>query len=202
MPADRAAALAAGMVDHIGKPFDLAQLIAVILHHTRPDTADGATTGTGHGGADAGAIAGADTVIEQHADTVTAPTIAPVPAVSLNSAAALARMGGLEAVYLMTLRSFGAEAERSGAALRLAVTEHRLDTAPALLHTLKGVSGTVGAETLAALAAQAEATLRSTADPAVCTAQIEAVLAALPVTAAAIDQLATRMETQAGGRAA
>ena len=202
MPADRAAALAAGMVDHIGKPFDLAQLIAVILRHTRPDTADGATTGTGHGGADAGANAGADTVIEQRADTVAAPTIAPVPAVSLNSAAALARMGGLEAVYLMTLRSFGAEAERSGAALRLAVTEHRLDTAPALLHTLKGVSGTVGAETLAALAAQAEATLRSTADPAVCTAQIEAVLAALPVTAAAIDQLATRMEALAGGRAA
>ncbi|WP_229218610.1 response regulator [Rugamonas brunnea] len=39
MPADRAAALDAGMVDHIGKPFDLAQLIAVILRHARPEAA-------------------------------------------------------------------------------------------------------------------------------------------------------------------
>lgn len=124
------------------------------------------------------------------------------PAVQLNSAAALARMGGLAPVYLMALRSYAAEVERSSAALRDAVAGRRLDTAPPVLHTLKGVSGTVGAEALAALAAQAEATLRGTTDPAICTAQIEAVLAALPATAAAVARLADQMHTQAAGRAA
>lgn len=35
MPSDRVAALAAGMADHVGKPFDLEQLIATILRHKR-----------------------------------------------------------------------------------------------------------------------------------------------------------------------
>ncbi|WP_229218611.1 Hpt domain-containing protein [Rugamonas brunnea] len=111
-------------------------------------------------------------------------------------------MGGLAPVYLMALRSFAAEVERSSAALHEAVDERRLDTATTVLHTLKGVSGTVGAEALAALAAQAEATLRGTADMALCTAQIEAVLAALPSTAEAVEQLAQRMAAQAEGRTA
>jgi PAS domain S-box-containing protein len=190
MPADRAAALAAGMVDHIGKPFDLAQLVGVILRHARPGAddaaaADSAAAGTDHAASRAPQDAGA-----------------AAPSVQLNSVAALARMGGLAPVYLMALRSYAAEVERSGAALREAVAGRRLDTAHPVLHTLKGVSGTVGAEALAALAAQAEATLRGTADPAVCTAQIEAVLAALPATAAAVAQLAEQMQTQAAGRAA
>jgi len=35
MESDRVQAIAAGMNDHVGKPFDLAELIAVILRHTR-----------------------------------------------------------------------------------------------------------------------------------------------------------------------
>jgi CheY-like chemotaxis protein len=35
MPSDREAALAAGMADHVGKPFDLEQLIGIILRHKR-----------------------------------------------------------------------------------------------------------------------------------------------------------------------
>ena len=131
-----------------------------------------------------------------------APNDAAAPSVQLNSAAALARMGGLAPVYLMALRSYAAEVERSGAALRDAVAARQLNMATPVLHTLKGVSGTVGAEALAALAAQAEATLRGTADPVVCTAQIEAVLAALPATAAAVARLADQMQAQAAGRSA
>ncbi|MBA5686879.1 response regulator [Rugamonas apoptosis] len=206
MPADRAAALAAGMVDHIGKPFDLSQLIAVILRHARPDAAAGANTDA------AGDSASASTPVSASASASTSTsaatsasgqgaTVSAAPAAQLNSTAALARMGGLAPVYLMALHSFAVEAERSAAALREAVDGRRLDTAPALLHTLKGLSGTVGAEALAALAAQAEAILRGTADPVVCAAEIEAVLAALPATAAAVAQLAQRMATPADGHA-
>ncbi|HJU99994.1 MAG TPA: response regulator [Burkholderiaceae bacterium] len=200
MPADRAAALAAGMVDHIGKPFDLAQLIAVILRHARPDAAAGAPAATDTAAPAAGGVA--PSPAGKTAVSATTDAHAATPAVQLNSTAALARMGGLAPVYLMALRSFAAEVERSSAALNQAVAERRLDTATTVLHTLKGVSGTVGAEALAALAAQAEATLRGTADPAACTAQIQAVLAALPATAAAVEQLAQRMAAQADGRAA
>jgi len=35
MESDRLRASAAGMTDHVGKPFDLGQLVTVILRHTR-----------------------------------------------------------------------------------------------------------------------------------------------------------------------
>ncbi|WP_432383267.1 response regulator [Duganella sp. P38] len=60
MASDRIAALEAGMADHIGKPFDLDQLIEVILKHARRDgrplarpaaAAAGGTTATAAAGA-------------------------------------------------------------------------------------------------------------------------------------------------------
>ena len=47
MASDREACLAAGMNDHIGKPFDLANLVAVLLRQTGREAAPAANARTG-----------------------------------------------------------------------------------------------------------------------------------------------------------
>ncbi|WP_317205572.1 response regulator [Janthinobacterium sp.] len=125
MPADRQAALDAGMRDHVGKPFDLEQLIGVILRHCQRAAAQ-------------------------------APAIAADAPCSLNSAAALARLGGNREIYLIALNSFLDEARQHAEQISAARDELQARKALPLLHTLKGLAGTVGAETLSSLSAQAE----------------------------------------------
>ena len=182
MAADRVAALEAGMADHIGKPFDLTQLIAVILKHARRDgrpllrSADGdAVPAVGPAAVDdtAGAV--------------------PLAESGLNSAAALKRLGGLHSVYLMALRSFVVEAGKLAAQLQAARADKDKQAALPALHTLKGLAGTVGAERLAGLSQMAELALK---DGSTSTAwdQLELVLAACPGVAGEIEQLVRQLD--------
>jgi CheY-like chemotaxis protein/HPt (histidine-containing phosphotransfer) domain-containing protein len=166
LASDRIAALEAGMVDHVGKPFDLGQLVAVILQHARPGSVPAPIAPEAH---------------------------APLPDASLNSVAALKRMGGLESVYLIALRSFVVEAERLARELRAARGE--LDSVAALsaLHTLKGLAGTVGAERLATLSQAAELALQQDASA---WAPLDQVLDACPEVAEGIEQLLTESRQQ------
>jgi CheY-like chemotaxis protein len=157
MAADRVAALEAGMVDHVGKPFDLAQLIEVILKHV------------GRGAEPAGAAVEAAAALASADNAVAAAPVAavaadsgamPLPEAGLNSTAALKRMGGLQPVYLMALRSFAGESVRLAAQLSEARAAGDAQAALPVLHTLKGLSGTVGADRMAALAQLAEAALK------------------------------------------
>ena len=158
MAADRVAALEAGMVDHVGKPFDLAQLIEVILKHVG--------RGAEPAGAAAEAAAGPASVDDAVATAPVATASAadsgamPLPEAGLNSTAALKRMGGLQPVYLMALRSFAGESVRLAAQLSEARAAGDARAALPVLHTLKGLSGTVGADRMAALAQLAEAALK------------------------------------------
>jgi CheY-like chemotaxis protein/HPt (histidine-containing phosphotransfer) domain-containing protein len=164
LASDRIAALEAGMVDHIGKPFDLAQLVAVILQHARQGSAPpAAAAAVGDGG---GAL----------------------PDAGLNSVAALKRMGGLESVYLIALRSFMAEAEKLAGQLQAARSEQDQPAALAALHTLKGLAGTVGADRLATLSQQAEHALKQDASA---WAPLDLVLDACPEVVEDIEQLLT-----------
>ena len=172
MQSDREAALDAGMVDHVGKPFDLTQLVETILRHTRRAEA--------------------------------APPPAPAPAVEapaqvLNSAAALKRMGGLTQIYLSALRGFIDQAGGLAATLRAARDQHRHDDIRPLLHVLKGLAGTVGAERLHDLAAQAEhsAGQPHTAGPdddGAAWRDLDLVLASVPQTVDAITLLARQLD--------
>ncbi|MYM31832.1 response regulator [Duganella sp. CY15W] len=175
MASDRLAALEAGMADHVGKPFDLEQLIAVILKHAR------------HGVLAAQAQAPV-------ADSVPAPTAmddgadGALPASGLNSAAALKRLGGLESVYMIALRSFVAEAEKLAQQLQTARSEQNTEAALPALHTLKGLAGTVGADRLATLTQLAERALKQDATA---WAPLEEVLDACPAVAEDIEHLLT-----------
>ena len=166
LPSDRAAALESGMVDHIGKPFELGELVDVIRQHARRDGLPleallDAGVAAGSSGASpsrltpSAAPAAASTAA---AGIVSAPASVGLPA--LNSAAALRRMGGLKPVYLVALRSFQGEVDTLAATLTAARAAGDEASALRALHTLKGLAGTVGADYLSALTADAERAFR------------------------------------------
>jgi len=160
---DRAQSLAAGLDDHLGKPFDIDTLVAVIRRivaappaSPRPAAASpgpvaSAPTATTIPAASRRRAARAP-VTEPSAETRVAATRAGV-----DLDAALARMGRRQAIYAATLRTFidgldilvdrlGNAALAPADALRLA-------------HSLKGQAATLGAGALAEQAAVAETRL-------------------------------------------
>jgi PAS domain S-box-containing protein len=166
MAADRTAALNAGMVDHVGKPFDLAQLIDVILQHV--------------GGA-------------APPPSPPSPPVSDLPAAGIHSDAALKRMGGLTSIYRMALRSFDGEATRLAAQIASASAAHDAQAVLAPLHTLKGLAGTIGADRLQELARRAEAGLKQEASAAAWQ-QVALVLAAVPPLTGEVAALVARLE--------
>ncbi|QLC74357.1 PAS domain S-box protein [Pseudomonas sp. LPB0260] len=127
MPADRAAALDAGMNEHVGKPFELATLVAVIRQ----------LSGRG-------------------ADAAPAPAVAPPRAARrvLDDEAALRRFDGSRRIYQQALGKFSSDAQAQLAELPITLEPER-EGLLRQLHSLKGLAATIGAETFAALAADA-----------------------------------------------
>jgi signal transduction histidine kinase/DNA-binding response OmpR family regulator len=138
---DREACLAAGMNAHVGKPFDLEELVAVIREQlgrsgpAHPSAAQAATAQLPAHAADAAQSAG------------------------VRLAEALERMGEQSAVYARFLQGFveglPAQAQQLGAAL----ASGELDQARHLAHSLKGQAATLGVVHLAAQADEAERAL-------------------------------------------
>ena len=169
MEADRVAAREAGMVDHVGKPFDLAQLIGVILRHTGRSE-------------DAQMVPDAMPVPSSApaAPSATAPVQAALPP-EMNGQAALARMGGHVPIYLLALQTFAAEVGKIASQLRAAMADASRSTAAPLLHTLKGLAGTVGAERLAGVALRAEQAVKDDSQADSCWEQVVDLLEACPL---------------------
>ena len=167
MASDREACLAAGMDEHIGKPFDLPRLVALLQRYT------------GRSGTSPAALP--------------APTPVRTPAqdADLDVAAALARLGGNTALYRHILQAFLLEIAAMPSRLDAQLREQDTVAAARLLHTIKGLALTVGATRLAQACREAEQTLKSTPDdpgvlPLVAQAvagtiaELQAVQAALP----------------------
>ncbi|OQX16747.1 MAG: hypothetical protein BWK73_02015 [Thiothrix lacustris] len=144
MASDRAACLAAGMNDHVGKPFNLAQLTRLILN---PTALTAATT------AEPPASPPGTEPISLNTPIVTM-VLPPVDAV--DSIAALERLGGNQVLYVRVLRAFLAEIARLPEQFDAQLAAANLVTAERMLHTLKGLASTVGALYLAAVARKAQ----------------------------------------------
>ena len=150
MPGDRDASLAAGMDDHVGKPFDLDELVAVLLKHVhrqaaaRPPGVHSASRPPGGGAA-----------------ALPEPVLTRAHALGIGLQAALDRLAGKTGVWLRSARSFTQELPQHRASLQQLLQEGRLDDAARLMHTIKGVAAMLGADALAAAAAGAEVQLRS-----------------------------------------
>jgi signal transduction histidine kinase/DNA-binding response OmpR family regulator len=136
LASDRAACLAAGMDDHVGKPFELADLVTSLLRLTgrRP------------------------------ADPQTSPAELPVSPELVSQAResgialepALRRLEGNVGVYARLLRSFGRDLPRTLATVREHLGAGERREAAFAAHGIKGLAATLGAEGLQACATEVE----------------------------------------------
>ncbi len=125
MASDREACLAAGMNDHVGKPFELVALVKTLLRLTGYEApAPAETSGTVELWGEAGA--------------------SPVPPAL---AQALQRLGGQTALYARTARAF--DEQLSGLVHTLSVPGATAGLWARELHSVKGVAGTLGLTELA-----------------------------------------------------
>jgi len=146
LPSDREACLAAGMNEHVGKPFDIDHLVAVL----RRLTGRTPVTAGARGPAPAAALP----------PPLPAPLAAPLAeaaaAAGVDLASALQRMGGKRAVYARMLHKTLVDFERLAARLQGAPAAEGAGEPGRTLHTLKGLAATLGMPALAEAAAAAE----------------------------------------------
>jgi signal transduction histidine kinase/CheY-like chemotaxis protein len=152
MASDRAACLAAGMNDHVGKPFDLPHLVEVLLHYTKR----------------AGTLAPPPNEKTSALATASAtPSAVPLPSGELpaedavDMEGALERMGGHADLFERVLQQYLGDIASLPDELDKLLAAGDMASATRTLHTLKGLSATVGASYLAEIARQAEAAVKS-----------------------------------------
>lgn len=135
MARDRDACIAAGMNDHIGKPFDIGKLVSLLIRITglRPSQTTAEETASGP--------------TEVHH----LPEIA-----GLELQTAMNRMSGMRSLYVRTSREFVRVMDTVIPELQQCLADADMRKAKMRLHTLKGNAGTLGATELAAHAAKLE----------------------------------------------
>ena len=162
MATDREACLAAGMNDHVGKPFDLDHLVTVLLRL-----------------AGRAAAAAAAPRNQESAPALPAAVLDAAGAAGVDIERALARLGGKLKVYGRTLRSFTEDLQNLPEKLDGQLQRGERDEVRRELHTLKGVAATVGVTALAKLAGEAEAQFNRVspaAEEATCVARVGAAI--------------------------
>ncbi|WP_339522526.1 PAS domain-containing hybrid sensor histidine kinase/response regulator [Pseudomonas sp. EA_35y_Pfl2_R111] len=126
--ADEQACRAAGMDDHLGKPIDLEKMVATLLRHAgREDVAP-----------------------------VTQPPAQPHDSAVESAASINQRFGGNHQLIRNVLSSFAPEQAKQLARLQEQVEQRNAAGAAAVLHAIKGSSGTMGAWAISQLAGELE----------------------------------------------
>ena len=128
--ADQQACFAAGMDGHVGKPIDLDVLVNSLLVHTGRESAAVVT-----------AVKDLDAIVE------------PIASISR-------RFGGNLDVIRSVLGSFAPEQEKQLVRLQESLEQGDAASAAAVLHAIKGSSGTLGAQALSRLAGELEQQLK------------------------------------------
>jgi PAS domain S-box-containing protein len=171
MACDREACLAAGMNDHVGKPFDLNHLVAVLHSHTRRNRS--------------GQAAHTPPAVVDPVAAVAPPAALPSDAfeAALDVAGALQRLGGNSALYADILGSYQKEIASLPDQLEALRAGGDTQATVSRLHTIKGLSGTVGALAMADISRSMEAAVKADAaalqDPQLANAMRQAVAGTL-----------------------
>jgi signal transduction histidine kinase/CheY-like chemotaxis protein len=171
MASDREECLAAGMNEHVGKPFDLTQLVNTIIRLT------------GHR---------AESVPSQVCLTAKSHS-------EVDAASALKRLGGNVAIYLRAARDFSAQLPNTARAFIACLGAGGLAGASEQMHTLKGTSSTLGAIHLSLEAERLEAMCKSAGDVALIAAQADTLDALANSAKRALDVVISELEANALG---
>ena len=166
MDSDREACRVCGMNDHVGKPFDMSELSTKLLLLCARGPASGA-------GEDAEEDAKADTESDSEGDAATEPSepqftrLLVPPALQdhalawgLDAQALMDRFMGKAPLYVRLVSSFHGKAAALPQQLDQLLAQGQLAEAELAVHSLKGLAATLGADALAALAAEGEACLK------------------------------------------
>ena len=143
MAGDREKSIEAGMNDHVTKPIDPDQLISALMKWIKP---------------------GAREISEGVSDSLTkkkeVEDILPseLPGISITSG--LGRVSGNKQLYAKLLRKFKDGQETAVEQIRTALQSGDVETAARLAHTVKGVSGNLGGESLYHAAADLEKAIK------------------------------------------
>jgi two-component system, sensor histidine kinase and response regulator len=184
MAGDREQVLEAGMVDHIAKPLNVAEMFATLAKWLKPE---GRPAGMARAGA------------------ATAPTVAahrglgPLPGIDV--AAGLATVMNDEKLYVRLLAKFRDGSGDFAARFRAARGGPDASAATRAAHTLRGVAGNIGAKGVQAAAAELEGACRDGAPAARTDALLERTIAALAPVLAGLASLDAPV-ARSGGRSA
>lgn len=134
MASDRAACLAAGMNDHVGKPFELDHLVATLMR-----------------------LGGSTVAAQLPAVAVPAQDSSGIAPGDLDLEGTLLRLGGNATMLAEVLQSFAQDLPQVPGRVAALLSAGARPDLMRSLHTLKGLASTVGARHLAHVAAQLEA---------------------------------------------
>ncbi len=173
MASDRLACLAAGMNAHVGKPFNICDLVTLLLKVTGRATAPALSDG------------------------LTAPPVPPAvtqPGAAFSSpyldvAIALERLSGLTSLYLDVARGYIDLLDRVEVEFRESAAQGNVTALAAQMHSLKGISSTLGAQMLSDHAAQLERLFRIPPADLVPLAQLDGLLELVSATQEAVQLL-------------
>ena len=147
LASDRDACLAAGMNDHVGKPFELDHLVAVLQRLSGRSITGTPAALALHRGEPGAALPGQVLDIAAQAGVAIAT--------------AVGRLGGKLPVYQRMLQSFAQDLPGMVGQLQRAAAQADKPAVAQLMHTLKGLAATLGASALAEAAATTEHQLRT-----------------------------------------
>lgn len=153
MPIDREECLAAGMDEHVGKPFNLAELVQTLLQHTG-FSAQGRRS-------DSTAMEPAD---QARPDDAPSLSVSDPDVPGLDLQAALTRMAGLKSLYVRSAREFLRLLPGCSAEFRTHCASS-VEQARMQMHSLKSTSALLGATELSKLAARIEARCKQNSQP-------------------------------------
>jgi CheY-like chemotaxis protein len=153
MESDRLACLAAGMNDHVGKPFDTRELVSLLLKVKGREGSVASVPNQPAHEPPASVGATRDAVIAQ-------PKSAVLSGPFLDVTVALERLSGMTALYLDIAREYLKSLELVEGDFQHAASQEKWTSLVTQMHSLKGISATLGAQALSEHAARLEKLFR------------------------------------------